>query len=351
MRVLIDWLGLRQGSGGGNDTDVVRQMRDHGFEVREFSPGYYSKSAKALIPITHRKFYIADGDQFISGGRNIGNEYLKPHYDVKSEPGFFARLWARLTGGEAKPSVTPEHSWHDLLYTVRGAETGRVLDEFYQNWERAGGKRPEQLPGVLRDGGGSARVESVVTDPHAKEYGLREAHFGAIRGAKRDIVAIYPYFSDDDLVNELIAAKQANPALKVRVMMPANKEASHEGTVYSLLNKETARQLLEAGVEVRMFEGGEKDGKPVQRFSHMKGMVVDGELLSIGSANGDARTFNNNHELNTLISDAATVRDYMTRIVEPDWASATPITREELAAAPWSERVKRRVLEALDGLL
>lgn len=164
--------------------------------------------------------------------------------------------------------------------------------------------------------------------------------------AEKEIVAIYPYFSDDKLVDALIAAKKKNPALKVKVMMPANKEAGREGQVYTMLNKLTARQLMAAGIEVRMFAGGE-----VNRFSHFKGMVIDQKIVSIGSANGDERTMRSNHELNTVIADTNAAKDFLKQVVTPDWAAAAPVTQADLAADSIWTRIKQNVLEVFDFLL
>jgi cardiolipin synthase len=320
VKILIDGFGLRQGSGGHNDTAIVDELRKIGAEVLEYRPTWHSPETKQAVPLayTHRKLYIADGEQFISGGRNIGNEYLKPKYKL------------------AEQGVT-EHSWHDMLFTVKGDETGRVLDEFMKNWERAGGTRPAQMPQVVPSATGTARIQSFTTDPIAGTQELWEAQSRAIQNAEREIVARYPYFSDDELVAELIRAKQAKPELNVKVLLPANKEASHEGDIYSALNKETATQLSQAGIEVRMFEGG-------------KAMSVDGELLSIGSANADARTFNGNHELNTFIADREATRKF-NAMTARDWRESRPVTLADLAPASADEAQKRGVLEALDFLL
>lgn len=333
IKVLVDGFGLRQGSGGHNDSAIVDQLKAIGADVLEYRPTWHSPELNKAVPFayTHRKLYIADGEQFISGGRNIGNEYLKPKYQVADKG-------------------VQEHSWHDMLFTVKGDETGRVLDEFMTNWERAGGKRPVTMPTVVPHAGGTARVQSFTTDPIAGTEQLWDAQSRAIQNAKSDIVARYPYFSDDELVAELIRAKKAKPELKIKVLLPANKEASHEGDIYQALNKETAGQLSQAGIEVRMFEGGKVNGKPVQRFSHMKAMSVDGELLSIGSANADARTFNGNHELNTFISDREATRKFNAMTMR-DWRASKPVTAADLAPASADEAQKRGLLEALDFLL
>jgi cardiolipin synthase len=332
VKVLIDYTGLRGSAGGLSDTKILDRFKEWGIEVKEFARGLVDWKNKKIAPITHRKLYIADGEKFITGGRNIGNEYLNNTYAVKS--------------GNA------EQSWHDLLYTVKGAETGRILDEFFENWQLAGGTAPAHKPLVIPVlTGGNARIQTVTTNPITGEKDIRAAHTKLIAGAKKEIVAMYPYFSDDTFVNQLIAAKKANPQLSVKVILPSGKEESHEGSIYSALNRETARQLVAAGVEVRMFAGGQVNGQDVQRFSHMKGMVIDGRVLSIGSANADARTYNNNHELNTLIADKGTIDDYMAKIVKPNWAQATPVTLADLGQDGWWARLKQRALEALDFLL
>jgi len=353
IKVLIDSIGLRGGSGGSKDSVIVDKLKGHGIDVREFNPKYVSLEAKG-VPITHRKLYIADGEKFITGGRNIGNEYLKPTFNGANGI---------------------ENSWHDLLFTVHGDEAARIQTEFYENWARVGGKVPDVKPTAVPHATGTAKVQTIVTDPHAKTFGIREAHSKAVQNAEKEIVAIFPYFSDDKLVQDLIDAKRANtakradllkaaqnkwdrqaidqavPELDIKVLLPGNKEASREGSMYYHLNQESARQLLKEGIDVRFFDGGKIDGKDVQRFSHFKGMAVDGKLLSLGSANADARTYNANHELNTLISDEKAVKDFFEQVVTPDWNSARKVSLQELENVPMKDKLKQKFYEAVDFLL
>ncbi|MNT49497.1 Cardiolipin synthase [compost metagenome] len=112
---------------------------------------------------------------------------------------------------------------------------------------------------------------------------------------------------------------------------------------------ETARQLLDAGIEVRQYQGEHVDGTLVPRYLHLKAMLIDGQVLSLGSANGDARTFKDNYELNTLIEDPATVADFQRRVVDPDWAIAQPLTRESIRL-PFFKRMLAKFLEWVDFL-
>lgn len=328
-KVLVDWFGLRQGTGGASDAEIIAKLRNAGVDAIEFARGYVDEGK--LIPITHRKFYIKDGTSFMTGGRNIGDEYGKAMF--------------------TNPKGAVEPAWHDLLYTVEGEETGRIIDEFFRNWKRAGGAEPLVKPEIRPHATGRTKIESFITDPHEKIRTLAKAHLDLVKNAEREIIVMYPYLSDDAFVKALIKAKKQNPKLEVKIILPANKEASAEGGVYSLLNKESARQLMKVGAEVRMNAGGVVDGKAVNRFSHFKGFVVDRKIVSVGSANGDARTFKNNHELNTIIADTATAADFLKQVADKDWAHSTPLTQADLKADSLWTRIKQKGLELLDFLL
>ncbi|MFN3430466.1 MAG: phospholipase D-like domain-containing protein [Candidatus Sericytochromatia bacterium] len=321
--VLVDAIGLR--FSGGADRTILDHMKQNGLEVRLFSPTFFSGGR--IAPLTHHKLYIADGSRVMTGGRNIGDEYLKETFQ------------------NAKGQTVL--GWHDLLYTVHGEETGRIREAFFQNWERAGGKRPVRPAAIKPEPDGAVAVETITTDPHARRYGIREAHDRLIRNAEREIVAIYPYFSDDRLIKSLIQAKRQNPAVTIKVLLPGVRQVGKQGLMYELLNEESALQLLSAGAEIRMYAGT----PGAERFSHFKGLAVDREVLSLGSANADARTYKNNHELNTMIQHGPTAADFHRQVVDPDWAVARPVTADQLKRSKLTRRVARKVLEFFDFLL
>jgi cardiolipin synthase len=323
VKILLDAIGLRFSDGA--DKTVIDHMRKNGLDVRMFSPTFFSSGR--IAPLTHHKLYIADGDQVITGGRNIGDEYLLE--TVEGPNGI------RFPG------------WHDLLFTISGDETGRIRDAFFKNWERSGGQRSTTLAAIVPDPTGGVAVETITTDPHARQYGIREAHDRLVRNAEREIVAIYPYFSDDRLIKGLIAAKKKNPALSVKVLLPGIRQVGKQGLLYELLNEESAAQLLAAGGEIRMYVGE----RGAERFSHFKGLAVDTEILSLGSANADARTYKNNHELNTLIDDVPTAQEFKRQVIDPDWAIARPVTQAELKRSKLTRRIARKVLEFFDFLM
>ena len=100
-----------------------------------------------------------------------------------------------------------------------------------------------------------------------------------------------------------------------------------------------------------MYAGPIKNGEAEFLFSHFKGMVVDRQVVSVGSANGDARTFMRNHELNTVIADQKTAEDFLKQVADKDWADASPLTQADLKADTFWTRVKMTALEMFDFLL
>ena len=311
VRVLIDGMGMRAHSG---DRAVVRKLAAIGANVRVFEevkgnaergdPFSQDNDVRGTA-LTHRKLYIQDGARFMTGGRNIGDEYLQPTYKDKS------------SGKET-------NSWHDLLVTIEGDETARAIGSFYQDWVMSGGQKPVNLPTTPSSPTGRIKMQSFDTDPEHGIFSIRSAHQTMIEGARKEIVLMVPYLSDDTLIDQLIAAKFARPSLSIKIMLPEIGEPTLSGRIFTVLNARSAAKLSAAGIEVRMCGGGTEDGVAIQRFSHIKGLVVDRRVLSVGSANGDARSYRANHESITVMDDPATTQKFLDEIALPDWDSSRP---------------------------
>ncbi|MBO9541955.1 phosphatidylserine/phosphatidylglycerophosphate/cardiolipin synthase family protein [bacterium] len=330
-KVLIDSTGINSDY-GTKDRNILKFLQDNGVEAKLFNPKLVSWKAEGMLPLTHRKIYIADGAKYLVGGRNVGDEYFKPTFEKKA--------------GDPKSKA---NSHHDFLMTVEGDEAARVQKEFYKAWALTGGKVPATDPKPIPSKTGDTAIQTFVTDPLTGNKGLKEVHLKAIANAQKEIFIISPYFADDELVDALIDAKQKNPKLSVKALVPASGEGGKDLNYQMAML--TAKQLLEAGIEVRLSAGGVDKGKPVERFSHFKGMTVDGEILSIGSANADYRTYNTNHEIVNIVADKEKVAEFNRTIANPDWNAAQPISMKWLKDnSTWAEKAFRTVAEPIDFL-
>lgn len=217
----------------------------------------------------------------------------------------------------------------DRLFTVRGEEAGRVRQAFLENWRRAGGGRPTDLPPVEPDSSGRVRLQSVTTNPLTRRFALRELQTRAIEEASREIVLTGPALTDERLTHALLDAKRRSPELSIKVLSTAGDPAAARRA------QQDANALLLAGVEIRVFGGD----LPV------KALVVDRELLSIGSAEGGADA--GALEFNVAMGDKDTVESFYDEVLAPVWLASTPLRAK---APTWRDRLARRALEVLDAL-
>lgn len=305
-KVLLDSFGVRYGDLGTHDRNIVEYLRANGVEVQLLNPRMLSLKPLG-VPITHRKIFIGDGERYVIGGRNVGNEYMQARFELKH--------------GDPKTAM---NSLHDLMVSVQGDEAARVEAEFYKNWARAGGTVPSELPKPKPAVGGNTTLQTFVTDPVSGEHGIQDVQLKAIANAKREVFVITPYLGDKTLLRALTDAKAKNPNLAIKVLLPAIGEMGKKNLNYEM-GLSSAETLLKAGIEVRLTPGGVEHGQQLERFSHLKALVIDDEVLTIGSSNSDFRSFHNNHEIINLIADARTVQEFEQTIADPDWEAAQPI--------------------------
>jgi cardiolipin synthase len=71
---------------------------------------------------------------------------------------------------------------------------------------------------------------------------------------------------------------------------------------------------------------------------HVKGLIVDSLLVSVGSTNFDNRSFSINDEANLNVLDPEFARQQEI-IFEADWRLAKQVTKEAFRARPWWQRV------------
>lgn len=282
VRVLVDAAGTLDKA---PDRQVLRILEDRRVPVKYFNP-FILRGGN--VHVTHRKLYLADGHRAITGGMNLGREY--------------------------------EKDWHDLLVEVEGPVARQLHAHFAAGWKHSRDGPEEDLiipsPPPLASGSVSARV--AVTSPFAKEGRLTEikqAHWAAIRAARRHIRVFHVYMSDPQFVRELQNAIARGT--RVEILIPQENDV----TAFRYINRHFGGKLVDSGAQVKIFP---------TRFSHVKYLSVDGVWISLGSANADSRSFYENEELNVLITNSAFVGEADRRVFEKDWAESREPTYADL---------------------
>jgi cardiolipin synthase len=244
----------------------------------------------------HTKVTIVDRDVAFLGGMNIGREY---RYD-----------------------------WHDLMVRLEGAVVDDLARDSDDAWEKSGMlgdvaaflnyfAEPESSPS--RDG---YPLRVLVT--RAQHSQIYTAQLAAIRRAQKYIYIENPYFSDDAILFELIAARRRG--VDVRFVIAEKGDAM----LMDMSNVQAINTMLDNGIRVYMYP----------EMTHVKAAIVD-DWAMVGSANLDKLSLRVNNELNIATSHPETVNVLKERLFEADFEKSTEL-RKRLPAGP-----KYRLAEAV----
>ena len=155
----------------------------------------------------------------------------------------------------------------------------------------------------------------------------------AITAAQRSIYLANAYFVPDDLaISALVAARRRG--VKVRIITPG---PLIDSDVVRSASRARWGELIEAGVQIAEYE---------PTMFHVKSMVVDELLVSVGSTNFDNRSFRINDEANLNVFDAALALRQI-EIFDADWKKSRPVTLDM-----WQRRpIREKLFEQMTSLL
>lgn len=262
-RLMIDRIG-----GWRKPSAALRAFTAAGGELRMFPPLQSGLPLSHLNLRNHRKVMIADGARALTGGRNIGANYL---------------------GAAADPAT-----WRDLTVAVEGQVVGDYADMFADDWDAGDRARPERLAIV-----GAAIVQMVPSGPDSADDILHDGLVQAIHSARTRIWIVSPYFIPTEALNTALSIA-ARRGLDVRIIVPAR--SNHK--MADIARGPWLRSLAEAGCSVVCADGG---------MIHAKAGVID-DMAWVGSANFDVRSMLLNFEAALVLHDrtsAAPVIDWI----------------------------------------
>ncbi len=210
-------------------------------------------------------------------------------------------------------------AWHDLMLRIDDAAISDALaGDFDATWRGESRSWSAEF-GDIRLFGLDGR------DNHA---GFR-AVLAAIDAARRDISVISPYltFPFTDAL-----ARAAARGVEVTLVTPL---ANNKPMVRDYLLWFAARR----GLKVRL----------TREMMHLKGMLIDGERLVLGSSNFDFVSYWIEEELVGIVSDPGLIADYRARVLEPMLAEALP--ENAARSQPFSGWRAAMLLGAAGGVL
>lgn len=218
----------------------------------------------------HRKMVIIDGDIAYIGGMNIGKEYVGDDKKITK----WADRHIRIVGG-AVMSIQTQFFLDYLFVSKEKIEWSNkdVISKFYNSKINAKGNKSMQI---------------VASGPDYKESNIRDSYLKMINNAKESIIIETPYLIPDEAI--LTSLKLAvNSGVDVKIIIPGVPDK--KSVYYATLSY--ARELISSGVKIYRYNG----------FMHSKLLIVDDDIVNIGSANMDRRSFSLNFEINAIVYD------------------------------------------------
>jgi len=257
----------------------------------------------------HRKALIVDGTKAFFGGVNLHDENTSA---CKSGP------------------------IRDYHFAAEGPIVQELQYSFLRDWYFITEENPETLltenyfPQI--DEAGSVAVRLINSGPSTEKDVAIETFFSAITLAKKQILAITPYFVPPaEILRALHSA--ALRGIDVRLIVPQKNNHRYAGFASRSLYEE----LLLAGVKIY-------ERHPP--FMHAKAMVIDGELSLIGTANIDNRSLTLNYETTAAVY-SEDFADALKALIHEDIDRS-----DEILLADWRNRPFRRIfLENLAALM
>jgi len=295
-----------------------KELRAAGVKFVPFMPVWIPLLNSRMNYRNHKKLVIVDGKKGYLGGLNIGDQYLgkDPYYGY----------------------------WRDSLAIFEGQSVFSMQAIFLADWYfvsqenlfNADGFRKYICPDIGKDITKISPVQMVASGPDSDQASILQLYFSAIANAQRSIMINTPYL----ILNEalLMALKtSAISGVKVQIIMP--QKADHWIVFWG--SRSYFQELLEVGVEIYEYTRG---------FMHAKILIVDDEILGLGTANMDLRSFNHNFELTALVFEDKIVCKAVAAFTE-DLAYSRRIILEEFNKRGLIQRSQESICRLFSPLL
>jgi cardiolipin synthase len=232
--------------------------------------------AGALCRFDHRKLAVVDGRVAWSGGMIL--------------------------------TEVARRRWHNFAFLAEGPVVDQYACLFEERWCEQGGC-PE--PGFCSPPpalGPNSCVRLIRTD--VCERSLKDSIYHAVDHAQHHIYIENPYFSDEILVDKLVAARARGVDVRAVLTLRGNVERMNR---YSML---TANRLLCGGVRVYLFPA----------MTHVKALSADGVWAYIGTGNFDELSLRNNREVGLSVTGLEVVGTLDQVLFLPDMAVSQELT-------------------------
>ena len=273
-----------------------RDLRRAGVEIRPYAPIRFPWFTPRTNRRNHRKIVVTDGRTAYLGGINIAKYYLDGD-------------------GMGK--------WRDEHLRIEGDAVADLQRLFLADWARSGGPRLDPAHYVAPHRIADMRPMQIAwAEEGPSRTTLADAFASVIHRAHRTIRLSSPYFMPPPCILDALRIASRR-GVRVAVMIPTCSDSR----ITDLASESYAADLLEAGAELYRYDNG---------FLHAKLLVADDTVASVGTANMDYRSLQDNLEVTAFVYDRATAASLAATFdrdlehcvrIRPDTWRRTPLRR------------------------
>lgn len=301
VRVLLDAYGAKD-----IDPDSLAVLGKSAVELRWFRP-LGTLRVWRTDKRTHRKILLVDDSTGFTGGVGIADEW---------------------SGNAENPG-----EWRDTHFSIQGPAVGGLFAAFLDNWNEAGDwsvANPQPASPAKEEGVAIQIVRSSSTVDWTEAASLVRV---LIASATKSLNIVTPYFVPDDvLVAQL--CQSAKNGVAVKIMISGRHTDSALSQLAGYCSVET---LLRSGVQIYRYD---------KTLLHVKLIIIDGIVSSVGSTNLNHRSMGKDEECNANIISEDLAHSLTTQF-EQDLQSCSLFTLEGCLQRPWTQRAKESLARLL----
>lgn len=306
VNVIVDWAGSIK-----MDDDLLEEMTAAGVRIQKYRPLHWYTLGR-INNRTHRKLLVVDGRIGFTGGVGIADQWLGHAQDAGH--------------------------WREAHFRIEGPAVAQMQAAFNDNWVKTTGEvlnGEAYFPALQPLGDIDAHL--FIASPAGGSESMHLMYLMAIAAAGQSIDLAASYFVPDELiVKALLQARQRG--VRIRILLPG---PNIDSDAVRLASRASWGPLLQAGIEIHEYQ---------PTMLHVKLLVVDGELVSVGSTNFDIRSFRLNDEASLNLYDRA-FAGHMVSVFEEDLLKGKLYTYEMWQKRPLKEKLIEKFVLPLKSQL
>ncbi|MDF4222648.1 cardiolipin synthase [Maribacter sp. M208] len=290
----------------------LKKLLEIGVEVYSFLPFKFGRYFYSLNFRNHRKIIVVDGKIAFTGGINVSDKYLKGQVGLGK--------------------------WHDMHLRLKGSAATQLDQVFMTDWYLVSTKLLEPISIKQNDSIepiANELVQIVAGGPDDDFPVLEQTYFSMINMAKNYIYITNPYIIPGQA---MVRALQTAALSGVDVRLLVSEKIDNQVVSWSV--QSYFELFLKAGIKIYLFPDG---------FLHSKIMVSDDAVSSIGTANLDDRSFEQNYEVNAIMYHSK-----MAKLLKEDFLNDCKVSNElfydEYVKRSWGKKLKQGVGRVLSPL-